>query len=574
MEQNICYHCPIYCVLNFNKTKTPIYTRKIFLYDRGNYQAFKEDLQSTDWNSLKHDNVDTYASNFTDKVLELTNKHVPNKMIAVRQSDPSWLNNNIKRLLRKKKRLYDKYKHTNNINDFERYKQVRNKVTSEIRKSKSEEVKHLATKLDDTSIGQNDWWRTLEQFIKPEQTSGIPPLSHDDKTYSTEREKAEILNTHFTKQTFLTETNARLQTAFIDPPLKLDRISTLPSEVESTLPALKTGKAAGPDSINNIILKELAQPLSSPMSDLFSFSLASGKVPASWKQANVTPIFKKDNPSDVANYRPISLLNTTGKVLEKIIHKHVYNFFHEHHVITTLQSGFVQLADVYNTFCKALDDGKEVRAIFCDISKAFDRVWHKGLVYYLKAAGISGFLLCWLTDHLDNRKQRVVLPGGISDWTDIKAGVPQGSILGPLLFLLYINDIVEYIHSSIRLFADDTSLYIIVDNPVQAADQLNSDLTKIHQWANKWLVTFNPTKSESIIFSRKRIKPHHPAVLMDNIQNEVSAHKHLGVIFSNDCTWHDHLAHIKKKTWTRVNVMRKLSLNLIDVPYKLFTFLL
>ena len=120
------------------------------------------------------------------------------------------------------------------------------------------------------------------------------------------------------------------------------------------------------------------------MSDLFNFSLASGKAPASWKQANVTQIFKKDNPSDVVNDRPTSLLNTIGKVLEKIIHKHVHNFFHEHHVITTLQSGFVpgdspvnQLADVYNTFYEALDDGKEVRAIFCDISKAFDRVWHK-----------------------------------------------------------------------------------------------------------------------------------------------------------------------------------------------------
>ena len=140
--------------------------------------------------------------------------------------------------------------------------------------------------------------------------------------------------------------------------------------------------------------------------------------------------------------------------------------------------------------------GKKSELFFCDISKTFDRVRHKGLVYKLKAAGISGFLLCWLTDYLDNRKQRVVLPGGISDWTDIKAGVPQGSILGPLLFLLYINDIVEYIHSSIRLFADDTNLYIIVDNPVQAAHQLNSVLTKIHQWATKWLVTFNPTKSE------------------------------------------------------------------------------
>ena len=168
-------------------------------------------------------------------------------------------------------------------------------------------------------------------------------------------------------------------------------------------------------------------------------------------------------------------------------------------------------------------------------------MWHKDLIFKLKAAGVSGSLLNWFCDYLNDRRQRVVLPGGNSEWSDIKAGVPQGSILGPLLFLLYINDIVEDIHSSIRLFADDTSLYIIVDNPTEAANQLNSDLEKINQWAKKWLVTFNPTKSESIILCRKRIKPPHPPVLMDNIQiNEVTSHNHLGLIFSNDCTWHNH----------------------------------
>ena len=166
-----------------------------------------------------------------------------------------------------------------------------------------------------------------------------------------------------------------------------------------------------------------------------------GKVPSKWKQANVTPILKKDDPSEVSNCRPISLLSTVGKVLEKIVHKRIFNFFQENHVITTLQSGFVpgdstvnQLTDLYNTFCQALDEGKEVRAIFCDISKAFDRVWHKGLLYKLSSVGISGSLLQWFTDYLNNRKQRVVLPGTASGWTSIKAGVPQGSILGPLLF--------------------------------------------------------------------------------------------------------------------------------------------
>ena len=196
-----------------------------------------------------------------------------------------------------------------------------------------------------------------------------------------------------------------------------------------------------------------------------------------------------------------------GKVLEKIVHKHLFNFVRDHELLSALQSGFIpgdstvnQLIDIYNTFCKSLDEGKEVRAVFCDISKAFDRVWHKGLLFKLKSIGVSDSLLLWFSDYLAERKQRVVLPGAASSWKHKKAGVPQGSILGPLLFLIYINDIVEDIHSSIRLFADDTSLYIIVENPLLAANTLNADLTKLHNWASKWLVTFNPSKSESIIF--------------------------------------------------------------------------
>ena len=184
------------------------------------------------------------------------------------------------------------------------------------------------------------------------------------------------------------------------------------------------------------------------------------------------------------------------------MHKYVFNFFRDNNLITTLQSGFVpgdstvnQLIDIYNTFRKAVDEGKEVRAIFYDISKAFDRVWHKDLLFKLKSAGVTGSLLTWFSDCLNDRKQRVVLPGASFSWTSVKAGVPQGSILGPLLFLLYMNGIIEDINSSITLFADDTSLYIIVDNTFQAAEQLNSDLQKIHRWAATWLVTFNPGKS-------------------------------------------------------------------------------
>ena len=167
--------------------------------------------------------------------------------------------------------------------------------------------------------------------------------------------------------------------------------------------------------------------------------------------------------------------------------------------------------------------------------------------------------------YLYNRKQRVVIPEVTSNWSSVETGVPQGSILGSLLFLLYINDIVESINSFIRLFAGDTTLYIIVDNPLHDANQLNSDLSKIHQRATNWLVTFNPSKFESIIFSRKRNKSNHPNVVMDQqpIQ-EVNSHKHLGLVLSSDCTRHDLLEYIKSKAWTRINVIRKLKFNSIE----------
>ena len=164
---------------------------------------------------------------------------------------------------------------------------------------------------------------------------------------------------------------------------------------------------------------------------------------------------------------------------------------------------------------------------------------------------------------LSERRQQVVLTGAISDWVYIKAGVPQGSILGPLLFLIFINDIVNDIDSYIRFLADDTSLYIIMDNAQTSAETLNADLEKVWAWAKTWLVSFNPLKRESLIITRKTHKPIHPPIFMQNQQiQEVTSHKHLGLYISNDCSWHDHITYIKDKAWGRINVMRKLKYKL------------
>ena len=395
--------------------------------------------------------------------------------------------------------------------------------------------------------------------------------------------KANILNNFFQSQTLLNETNA-VPPDLISPALntELNTIILTPIEVESVLKTLIVGKASGPNGLSNRILKELSSQLSSPLCSLFNQSLQTGYLPKSYKEANVSPVPKKGDVSIVSNHRPISLLNAEAKVFERLVFKYLFNHFRDNNLLSSLQSGFIpgdstvnKLTFLYNTFCQALDSGKEVRAVFCDISKAFDRVWHVGLLHKLKASGVKGEILDWFKHYLSDRKQRVVLPGAISDWVFIRAGVPQGSILGPLLFLIYINDIVTDIGSNIRLFADDTSLYIIVDDPITAANCINTDLDKISRWAATWLVSFKPAKTESLLISRKLNRPQHPSLSMQNHQIiEVDSHKHLGIYLSNDCTWHQHINYIKEKAWFRVNVMRKLKFKLdrksLEIIYTAF----
>ena len=246
---------------------------------------------------------------------------------------------------------------------------------------------------------------------------------------------------------------------------------------------------------------------------IFKSCIESRKFPIEWKKANVVTVHKQNNKQLIKNYRPILLLPVCGKILERIIYNKMFEFFSENELISHNQSGFKlgdscinQLLCTAHDIYQSLDDGLETRGVFLDISKAFDKVWHKGLLFKLKQNGISGNLLNVITDFLYQRKQRVVLNGQHSSWTNIEAGVPQGSILGPLFFLIYINDLSDGLTSNPKLFADDTSLFSVIHNINSTANDLNSDLMKISNWAFQWKMIFNPDinkQAQEVTFSRK-----------------------------------------------------------------------
>ena len=449
--------------------------------------------------------------------------------------------------------------------DWAKYREQRNTVNNLVRNAKINYFKKLATSLQQGNLKPKQWWKITKEFLKQNKDSDIPVIIHNGSQYHSPTEKANILNNYFCKQSSVDDSHASLP-PFTPPDETLSTIRLTNQDVEDVLNLLDVSKANGPDLLSPRLLKEGSPILSPYLTHIFNKSLELCIFPAEWKLANIIPIHKKGDKSDTSNYRPISLISCLGKVLEKCIFKYLYNYLVDYNKITSVQSGFrpkdsavFQLIDLYDTFCRALDDGKEVRVVFCDISKAFDRVWHRGLLFKLRRMGITGPLLQWFQSYLENRYQRVAIEGCVSDYQKVQAGVPQGSILGPLLFLIYINDIVNDINSNIRLFADDTSLYLIVEDPETAADLMNSDLEKIHQWAQSWLVNFNPNKTEQMIISRKAVPPRHPNLEMNNVDiQKVDSHKHLGLIINKTCSWYEHILDITAKAWKRINILRSL----------------
>ena len=568
IPERINYHCPVMVLLKFLRPANKTFKRKIWNYKLANFDRYRELLHESNLEEKvnRSNDIDENVKCISEAIISAANESIPNKIVTIRPEEHPWITCQIKRLIRKRKRAYKKFKKTSNVFFLEKYKTIRNNIVSRIRNSKKEYFEKLDAILSSGTSNMKLFWKTSKQLLNIQKTSSaIPTLNLNNELAETDLQKATMLNDYFTTQSTVID-DYRPLPQLPDVGHTLQSIFITSQEVKNVLVNLDINKSCGPDLISPRLLKQGSCALAVPLSIVFNRSLYQGYFPQAWKEGNLTPIHKKEEKSLPTNYRPISLLSSVGKTMERCIHKHLYNYLLEHQILTPFQSGFVQgdsttyqLLHTYHAFCNAVDSGKEVRAVFCDISKAFDRVWHRGLIHKLSGIGCSEGVTKWFSSYLTGRKQRVVLNGQASEWTSVQAGVPQGSILGPLLFLIYINDIVKDIGCTIRLFADDTSMYIIVETPQVAANYINIDLSRISNWAADWFVDFSTRKTFSMILSRKVDPPQHPPLFMNNIiLPETDTHKHLGLTLSSSCNWSSHINEISSKACTRLNLMRTL----------------
>ena len=252
---------------------------------------------------------------------------------------------------------------------------------------------------------------------------------------------------------------------------------------------LKSGKAAEPDDIPTILLTETAEALALPISIIFRKSLDEGRVPSMWKQAKVTAIFKKGNRTSANNYRPVSLTCLLCKLMETLIRNKIMDHMQENNLICREQHGFTprrscvaQLLDTLDCWTEILDNGGSIDAIYMDFRKAFDSVPHRRLLHKVRAHGVQGSVLDWIDAFLSERKQRVYINGSQSQEGQVTSGIPQGSVLGPILFVIYINDLPNEVESEVRIFADDTKLFT-QSNEQRDREILQADLDRLHQWS-------------------------------------------------------------------------------------------
>ncbi|MES9879908.1 MAG: reverse transcriptase family protein [Sedimenticola sp.] len=523
---------------SFKEYHTGVPTLK---YGRCDYKAFSDEWSDIDWNEEFNDcdindMWEIFASRYEDSVAKHVPKVIPKKGCKPK---PLWITGDALKCIKDKKHAWSRYRATRCPADFAIYSRIRNATTESIRTAKREYEKKIAAKAKTES---KHFWKYVKSKIKT--VSNVSNLVKDDGSVTkTEQEKAEVLNSFFAS-VFTRENISNvpdLPDRIFDVPL--DNVQLNLDCVVKILLGLDGGKSMGPDELNPLLLKTMAQVFAIPLLLIFQKSLDCGKIPKVWKDARVTPLFKKGTKSSPGNYRPVSLTSIVCKCLEKLIRAAVIDHLTKNNLISSAQFGFrsgrscvLQLLDVMEDWSTFIEENDSWDTVYLDFAKAFDSVPHKRLLHKLSSYGIKGTLLLWISDFLLGRRQYVAVKGKHSSWQDVLSGVPQGSVLGPILFIIYINDLPEVVNSTVKIFADDTKLYS-KDSDYNIIQQ---DLDSLCSWADLWQLRFNVSKCKAIHYGRDN-QEHMYSMNSVNLEI-VSEEKDLGITFQQNLKFSSHIA--------------------------------
>lgn len=547
-------HCCItfeYTLDIIHNTQAPVNRPNYKLAD---WDGLKNFFNETDWSLVNTSNsIDEAFQNFLNIYNQGVETFIPTTSAVYDQSRPPWFNNNVKSAIRQKYFSFKRYMaHRTNFNRLN-YIQKRNCANHKVKEAKRLYEYNIVSDLKSNP-------KRFFNYIRNNKNSKViisKLLKHDGSYTTNDSDSAKVLNDHF-KSVFNHEHtfDDNMEENYPHNHSKLENFYFTPNDVYQLLISLDVSKGTGPDNTHNIVIKNCAQSLCFPLYCIFRLSLDSGCLPDLWKCSNIIPIYKKGSHYMAENYRPISLTSVICKIMERLLRKPLLDHLYGYNLINSNQHGFVKnrscfsnLLDALEDWTKWYDSGFEFDVIFLDFKRAFDLVPHNRLLYKCKKLGIDGLFLSWIKSFLKDRKQRVTLNGTFTEWVDVISGVPQGSVLGPILFLIFINDICDNIESEINLFADDTKIYNF------DSDALQKDLKSLLDWAHKWGMEFNNDKCKVMHFgSYNPLRSYTFDTYTLSVTNE---EKDLGVLQDNSLLFRKHMASIAMKFYASLNIFKR-----------------
>lgn len=514
-----------------------------YRYHKGDYDGMNTYLSNINWEEeLSKISTEESWCKFEAILNEATLTYIPKTKPKKDNRHKVWMNKAAMAKHKKKYHAWKRYQVTNDYHDYVRATQEKNELTNLTRRLCKEFEKDIAKHI---KSDPKAFWKYCNSKLKTKPRLGDLE-THDGSLTRDDETKAELLNSFFTS-VFTQEDLTNIPT--LEPKAvreHLRNIQITPEMILKKLLKLKSSKSAGPDGIHPKVLIETANNISLPLCIIFQKSLASGQVPSSWKEANVTPIHKKASKQKASNYRPISLTSIVCRIMESIIRDNIVKHMMENQLFCDSQHGFVpgrscmtQLIIVIDKWTDMLDRGEVFDTVYLDFQKAFDSVPHNRLITKLNAYGIVGNIQQWIKEYLTNRKQRVIVNGKPSQWTNVTSGIPQGSVLGPALFVIFINDLPDAVRSSTAIFADDTKIYREVSNEEDRII-LQDDLNNLMAWSQKWQLKFNADKCSVMHLGKQETPTEY--TMNNSILKKTTVEKDLGVHIDNELKFHNHVA--------------------------------